>query len=617
MTFTELVTEVCERLNLTSSTAQTRIGRAINRIYREVGTSIGMSFARQTNVSEVVSIGNPEVTFSGTEKILQVWTITDSTPTILDEVMLAELRELTVPSSDAPKKWALRNTASNSVTIRLDKSPATAYVIYAEVIAEVTDLSGSNEPSFPESFHDILVEGVLKDEYRKLEKMSLAKDSENTFQRRLSDLRMFVAKSNLLKIRQGDQSDSRLVVGGGGGSTSFGTTALTITAAWTFDRDPLAPFVVADASAYVPNLFAEGLGNITTDRLIGRDTAGTGESEQLTATGGIEFTGTGIQTSAFTGDVTKAAGGTAQTIANDAVTYAKMQNVSAISKLLGRGSAAGAGDPEEITLGTGLSMSGTTLNSTSVAGADTQVQFNDGGVLAGDSGFTFAKTTDVLTLGGGIQVPNSGLKVLDTGGNHYLSIRPGTDLSADRDLTITTGDAARTVTLSGNPTLADWFDQSVKTAATPTFGATTVTGALTISGAAAGQIVFPASQNASANANTLDDYEEGTWTPAANNVTVTVTSARYTKIGRHVYFTADVTWPATADTNQARLAGLPFTAGVDSAVAIGYNGSNSAAEGLVQTTTVFFNASPNNGGNTRTNADFTAARLVIAGHYSV
>lgn len=108
--------------------------------------------------------------------------------------------------------------------------------------------------------------------------------------------------------------------------------------------------------------------NITTDRLLGRDTAGTGDVEELTATGGIEFTGTGIQTSAFTGDVTKSAGGTALTIANDAVTYAKIQNVSAASRLLGRGSAAGAGDVEEITLGTGLTMTGTTLSASGGGG---------------------------------------------------------------------------------------------------------------------------------------------------------------------------------------------------------------------------------------------------------
>ena len=37
--------------------------------------------------------------------------------------------------------------------------------------------------------------------------------------------------------------------------------------------------------------------------------------------------------------------------------------------------------------------------SATVAGSDTQVQFNDGGTLAGDTGFTFNKTTDTLTVG--------------------------------------------------------------------------------------------------------------------------------------------------------------------------------------------------------------------------
>lgn len=121
--------------------------------------------------------------------------------------------------------------------------------------------------------------------------------------------------------------------------------------------------------------------NINTDRLLGRDTAASGVVEELTVGGGIEFTGSGgIQRSALTGDVTASAGSATTTIANDAVTYAKMQNASAgnvvltraaatsgdygetglaASQLLGRGS---TGDVAAISLGSGLSMSGTTLS---------------------------------------------------------------------------------------------------------------------------------------------------------------------------------------------------------------------------------------------------------------
>lgn len=64
--------------------------------------------------------------------------------------------------------------------------------------------------------------------------------------------------------------------------------------------------------------------NINTDKLIGRDTAGLGDPEEISVGGGVQFNGSGtLQTSAFTGDVTKAAGGTVQTIANDAVSFIK------------------------------------------------------------------------------------------------------------------------------------------------------------------------------------------------------------------------------------------------------------------------------------------------------
>lgn len=100
------------------------------------------------------------------------------------------------------------------------------------------------------------------------------------------------------------------------------------------------------------------LADIATDRLLGRDTAATGDPEALTVGGGIEFTGSGgIQRSALTGDVTATAGSSATTIANDAVTYAKLQDVSATDRLLGRDTAA-AGIVEELTVGGGVEFTG-------------------------------------------------------------------------------------------------------------------------------------------------------------------------------------------------------------------------------------------------------------------
>ena|SRR3990167_8772935 len=64
---------------------------------------------------------------------------------------------------------------------------------------------------------------------------------------------------------------------------------------------------------------------------------------------------------ALTGEVTATGpGSVAATIANDAVTYAKMQNTTAADILLGRGNGGGAGDIQEITL-SGLSLAGTVL----------------------------------------------------------------------------------------------------------------------------------------------------------------------------------------------------------------------------------------------------------------
>lgn len=89
----------------------------------------------------------------------------------------------------------------------------------------------------------------------------------------------------------------------------------------------------------------------------------------------------------------------------------------------------------------------------------------------------------------GVTLGNTGLHLLDTDDSHDLIIAPGSDLGADRTLTLITGDADRTITLTGNPTLNDWFDQSVKIAASPTFATLTLTAGLTLTGASGANIV--------------------------------------------------------------------------------------------------------------------------------
>lgn len=78
--------------------------------------------------------------------------------------------------------------------------------------------------------------------------------------------------------------------------------------------------------------------SVATDRLLGRDTAGTGTAEQLTVGGGVEFTGSGgIRRSALTGDVTAAAGSNATTIASNSVTTAKIADAAVTSTKLHAG----------------------------------------------------------------------------------------------------------------------------------------------------------------------------------------------------------------------------------------------------------------------------------------
>ncbi|MBA3591385.1 hypothetical protein [Methylibium sp.] len=137
---------------------------------------------------------------------------------------------------------------------------------------------------------------------------------------RLTDARTPTAHNHsAAELTSGTVPDARMPAHTGDVTSAAGAVALTIAAS-----------AVSLAK----------MANIATATVIGRNTAGTGVPEALTTLP------TGVMP-AHTGDVTSAAGSLALTIATDAVTYAKMQNVSATDKVLGR-STAGAGDVEEI-----------------------------------------------------------------------------------------------------------------------------------------------------------------------------------------------------------------------------------------------------------------------------
>jgi hypothetical protein len=97
---------------------------------------------------------------------------------------------------------------------------------------------------------------------------------------------------------------------------------------------------------------------------------------------------------------------------------------------------------------------------------------------------------------------------------------------------------------------------------------TTAVGNATPSTSGSG-ITFPATQSASSDANTLDDYEEGTWTPTLTfdtagdlSVVYSVRAGIYTKIGRQVFcqfWVVATTFTYTTASGNFNLTGLPFT----------------------------------------------------------
>jgi hypothetical protein len=129
-------------------------------------------------------------------------------------------------------------------------------------------------------------------------------------------------------------------------------------------------------------------------------------------------------------------------------------------------------------------------------------------------------------------------------------------------------------------------------------GLTAITGLLDITNN--GKIRFPATQSASTGANDLDDYEEGTFTPAVScsggngTLSYNTQDGRYTKVGRKVTLDGYVNINPGTAAGSVTITGLPFTCGKNTGVALwvygtvtniilGYVGTSSAVIYLSQT----------------------------------
>jgi hypothetical protein len=123
-------------------------------------------------------------------------------------------------------------------------------------------------------------------------------------------------------------------------------------------------------------------------------------------------------------------------------------------------------------------------------------------------------------------------------------------------------------------TVADTYTKGeVDAFAVKLTGAQTVAGVKTFSSEplfsagialASGQgINFGASSNAAGmTSETLNDYEEGTWTPtdaSGAGLSFTSVTAIYTKVGRLVTCMFSITYPTTASAAQVVIGGFPFT----------------------------------------------------------
>lgn len=129
----------------------------------------------------------------------------------------------------------------------------------------------------------------------------------------------------------------------------------------------------------------------------------------------------------------------------------------------------------------------------------------------GNNNYRITHSSGALSFTGSVQLSNTALKIADTNASHYLSIVPGSNITADRNFVITTGDASRTLSMSGDITTAANFTTSGANALT-----LTTTGSTNVTLPTTGTLATLAGSEALTNKT----YNGNTWTAGTGTLTI-------------------------------------------------------------------------------------------------
>jgi len=200
-----------------------------------------------------------------------------------------------------------------------------------------------------------------------------------------------------------------------------------------------------------------------------------------------------------------------------------------------------------------------------------------------------------------------------------------------------TGNLIATGQITGNLLTANCVSGNNIVSSPTITGNVTINGSLGIGGATTPSsgvgIKFPGTQVASTDANTLDDYEEGSFTPVVVGVSTPGTGTygaqvgNYTKIGRQVFFQIYIQVSNHTGTGEMFISGLPFTVSSISsssaytALATWTNNLALTAGNILQSypdpagTTITLNQVPTGGGAVSSIQIDTAFQIMLAGNY--